>query len=49
MPETVAQKTKMLADYYLEQMKSELSNMLQEQEKKIDEKCVVLQSHMKTK
>jgi hypothetical protein len=49
VPESIAQKTKMLADFYLEQMKSELSDLMREQEKKIEEKCVALQSHTKTK
>ena len=49
VPETIAQKTKMLADYYLEQIKSELSKMLQEQEKKVEEKFMALQSRAKTK
>ncbi|MCO5552574.1 hypothetical protein L7F22_006087 [Adiantum nelumboides] len=49
VPEEVAQKTKLLADFYLQQMKAELVSMLQEQEKKMEDKFLSLQSRAKGK
>ncbi|MCO5576176.1 hypothetical protein L7F22_029984 [Adiantum nelumboides] len=49
VPEEVAEKTKLLADFYLQQMKAELVSMLQEQEKKMEDKFLSLQSRAKGK
>lgn len=49
VPEVVAQKTKVLVDFYLQQMKNELISMLQDQEKKVEDKFLSLQSRAKSK
>ncbi|KAI5078703.1 hypothetical protein GOP47_0006374 [Adiantum capillus-veneris] len=49
MPEEVAQKTKLLVEFYLQQMKTELVTMLQEQDKKMEDKFSSLQSRAKGK